>query len=203
MTAMSESRNLLVTTICLLFLITSAYAGQKTNPSGICIFDDLVTKELITSGCKTSIPSKFTTANIEVGKVYSIIFQFSGRRRDDYFMCTVTIAHSGKLLDPQRYEELYQAEKQEAFKRGKEYYDFYFPRIGKRALIDDIRFGPGGGGFSLTFTTSDECYDVRVEQSELLSIGIDEPKIDIHKIAKKISELYDKKVQNKAHSPCH
>ena len=53
-------------------------------------------------------------------------------------------------------------------------------------------FGPGGGGGGLRFATSDNRYAIAVELINDLSDTAVDPKLDVPKLARLISESYDR-----------
>lgn len=155
----------------------------------------MITKELIAANCNCTVPFNFIATEKDGHKIYGADFQVPNRDGGNYYFCTIKIASAGDLLDPEVYLRAYEREKKEKHDRGKKYFSYYFPAIGKRAILYIDGFGPGGGGYSLIFTTSDDRFDVSVSLSMLLSDETDEPEVDLHKLAKHISDLYDQKVQ--------
>ena len=169
-------------------------AGQGAAPLPATVFDGLITKKFIAANTTSAVPFVLSTLRKGDRNVYSADYQVSGRAARNYYFCTITVAGAGKLLDPKVYQEAYARERREKADRGEEYFDVTFPAIGKRAWRRIDGFGPGGGGYSLTFATADNRFDVSVRLSMRLSNEQDELDVDIHKLAKRIADLYDQKM---------
>lgn len=183
-----------VIVVSLLYQAAGVLAGQDAAPLSAAAFDSLITKELITVNTTGAVPFVFSTLRKGDRKVYGADYQVSRRDSKNYYFCTITIAGAGKLLDPKVYGEAYARERKEKADRGEKYFAVTFPAIGKRAWRRIDGFGPGGGGYSLTFTTVDNRYDVSVRLSMRLANEQDEPEVNIHKLAKRIADLYDQKI---------
>lgn len=176
------------------FILCIALGAQGTEIPNSKIFDRLITKELVASGFKREIPLSFKIFDQGNIRIYESYYQFPRKVSTEHYTCSINIAQSGKLLDPEQYRQRYADVKQNHSDRGKEYFLTEFPNIGKRAQRDFMSAGPGGAAFSLTFTTSDGKFDVRIIISNLLPEGIEDPNFNIEEMARKISELYDKEV---------
>jgi hypothetical protein len=97
-------------------------------------------------------------------------------------------------LDPKEYERRRaQDEAKQDYRDREKYFLNEYPPIGKRAQREFLGFGPGGGAFGLTFTTSDGKFDIRIIISNLLPNEVEMPDFDIIETAKRISQLYDRK----------
>lgn len=183
-----------VIVISLLCRAAGVLAGQGATPLSTTVFDGLITKEFIAANTTSAVPFVFSLLEKGDRKVYIADYQVSHRDTRNYYFCTITVAGAGKLLDPKVYREAYARERKEKADRGEKYFAVTFPVIGKRAWRRIDGFGPGGGGYSLTFTTADNRYDVSVSLSMRLSDEHDEPEVDIHQLAKRIADLYDETI---------
>ena len=184
-----------IAVISFLVMAAGSFSCQRASFVEKPLFDDLITKETITANCNCTVPFKFIATEKDGNKIYSADFQVPNRDAGNYYFCTIRIARAGDLLDPEVYLRAYEREKKEKHDRGKKYFSYYFPAIGKRALLYIDGFGPGGGGYSLVFTTSDERFDVSIRNSMLLSDETGELEVDIHKLAEHISAGYDRRTR--------
>lgn len=184
----------------LLLISSSVYAAHEV--SGRCaVFDEIGIEQGLSAECTHSGHHFFERMFTEDQRVYALIYGVTKDKPE--FGCTVRVSDGETLLDSKQFSKRYVTERREKADRGESYFDFYFPKIGKRAFVEATSFGPGGGGLSLTFTTSDGCCDVKVEQSGLLS-GQEKSAFDLHKLAKTLSDAYDHKIIGQAskESPC-
>ncbi len=176
-------------------MAAGSFSCQRASFVEKPVFDGLITKESIAANCNCTVPFNFITTEKDGHKIYNADFQVPNRDAGNYYFCTITIAGAGDLLDPEAYLRAYEREKKEKHDRGKEYFSYYFPAIGKRAILYIDGFGPGGGGYSLMFMTSDDRFDVSVRLSMRLSDETSELEMDIHKLAEYISAGYDRRTR--------
>ena len=165
---------------------------------GCAVFDDIATQEMLLTACTASGPRSFAALKPEGQRLY--VLSYGPAKENPDSGCTVRVASGGALLDRRHFAEHYEAERKAKADRGASYFDFYFPKIGRRALVEPGGFGPGGGGYSIIFTTSDGCCDVKVEQGGLLSDD-DNALVDLHKLARSLSDAYDHALQKANLSP--
>lgn len=161
-------------------LLSSGCIGQETKHP----FDGIIDKQLF----KEALTFEFNREANDGSRSYSYNFEFDKTSEAQHYLFLVTVVNAGDLLDLEEYTtiRLSLANKPDVLARD-------FPDIGKRARRDPPSFGPGGSTFGLTFTTSDERYDVRLVVSNLLPKGVVDPNIDIEKIGRMISDRYDNK----------
>lgn len=161
---------------------------------GLESFDSIITKDMVSSGYTGTVPLSFRVLERDGSRIYEAAYEFRSTDPAQHHTCSITVAKAGTLLDPKEYEKRYSETERDNADRGPEYLLSQFPRIGRRAQRDIFGAGPGGASFGLTFTTSDGLFDVRITVSELLPEGVEDPRFDFEKAARKISDLYDKKL---------
>ena len=171
-----------------IFLCSTSFA--KESQDAYSVLDELPIREILIKGC-VAPGAKFFQFQASPGyKIYLLTY---GKSQDNpEFGCTVRVSAAGSLLDAKTYSEQFAAARQEKADRGPDYFAFHFPPIGRRAMLEATGFGPGGGGYSLTFTTHDGCLDIQLGQSGQIS-GQVKPKVDLHGLATALSKAYDQK----------
>ena len=171
-----------------IFFCSTSFAqeSQDTYP----VLDELPIREMLIKDCVATGARFFQVQTSHNYKLYLLIY---GKTQDKpEFACTVRVSAGGSLLEARTYSEQFAAARREKADRGPDYFAFHFPPIGRRAILEATGFGPGGGGYSLTFTTHDGCLDIQVGQSGQLS-GQAKPKVDLHSLASALSKAYDQK----------
>jgi hypothetical protein len=186
------SRQLMLATFHAIVLCV-AVGAQGQALTELRTFDDLITRKLVAAGFKRPIRFSFKVFEEDKTRTYVSDYQFPRKKPTQHFTCSISVAPAGTFLDPQEYERRRAEVKRDYSDRGEEYLLHQFPPIGKRAQQDFSTFGPGGGAFGLTFTTSDGKFDVRITISNVLPSEVETPDFDIIGTAKTISQLYDRK----------
>ncbi len=196
------TKGLVLLTACLALV-----AGQGCAPGRLGkTFDELVTRELISSACENSVPFTFSVSGENGKRVYQADFEVGAEEPGIFYYCKVTVAAAGVLPERGEYE---MAKREWKRSRAKEkqmrteadlqelglsdvgFEQSMFPDIGKRAM-GWFALGPGGGAGGILFTTSDGRFDVDVEGSNKLKEGIEHPGLDYEELARRLSDLYDK-----------
>jgi len=154
--------------------------------------DSIITEELVRSGCKNALPFSFTTEHTIGRRTYHADFEFGPEHPECSTFVTITICRVGKLLDPAEYETTKKQvrEKDKKNPPDRQLEPLMFPAIGKRAMVGLV-LGPGGGGDWLVFTTSDGRFDIKVEQGNRWSEGVEGPIVLCDRIARDICSKYD------------
>jgi hypothetical protein len=173
-------------------LCIAALAQDKRLPD-LKIFDSLITRKLVASGFKKPIKFSFKITEEDNVRGYVSAYQFPHRNKYEHYICSINVATAGTFIDTQEYERRRAEYKREHPDRGEEDLLREFPPIGKRAQQDFSAWGPGGSVYGMSFTTSDGKFDVRITISNLLPNGVKTPDFDIGEMAKRISQLYDRK----------
>ncbi len=172
-------------------LITAAYSCSKSD--AFRPFDTIVTEDLVRNACKHDVPPfSFGVKQADGQRVYGVASNFGPEHPECNAYVTVTVCKAGKLLDVTEYEKSKTEIKERDMKNPDDMRlePFLLPDIGKRAMAG-FALGPGGGGDWLIFTTSDGRYDVKVEQGNRLSEGVQGPTVLCDKIARDICTAYD------------
>jgi hypothetical protein len=109
----------------------------------------------------------------------------------------VTVAPAGRLLSAKEIErvrkEVSEHDAQQPDPKLR-FGESLFPSIGKRALAG-FAIGPGGGGYSIVFTTSDGRWDIDVSAGNKMKEGMEQPGLDVDRLAQETCDLYDRAVR--------
>lgn len=114
-----------------------------------------------------------------------VVYTFERTAPEQHFSLTFTLAPAGRFIQEQDFRE----RRREAEARGTNL-ALEFPPIGLRAAHVLLGFGPGGAAESLTFTTTDGRFDIRVVQSNLMPEGVDSPTVDLRQLASALEQRY-------------
>ena len=119
--------------------------------------------------------------------------QLPDAKKEDYYVCAITIDKGGSRLSAREYER---NRARDAKKYGEEGLELWYPKIGRRAELFVTGFAPRGGGYTLVFTTTDGRYDVGVAVGDSMSGRLKGPAFDEHLAARKIAQAYDELSRN-------
>ena len=155
-------------------------------------FDRIITKDLVAAGFREKVPVSFMVTDQDSLRVYVTDYPFPRTDPAQRYTCFITVSKAGVLIDLRAYEQRYSKAQRDYADSGQEYLRSRFPQIGKRAQSEFFGVGPGGAAFGLTFTTSDERYDVRIILSNLLPVAVDDPGFDVDSTARRIAAAYDR-----------
>lgn len=185
--------NILLVTIEIALLVACSN-DKPIPPPDIIVFKKIITKELMTAGFKQpDVALVFQTKQKNGTQIYEAMVNFTQTNPDQHYVSSISVAKVGTFLSPADYEQRKTAVKQEAGNTTDKMRN-QFPDIGKRATQEFWGAGPGGASFGLTFTTSDENFDVQIAVSNLLPDGVEDPDFNVEATARKISNLYDQRL---------
>lgn len=189
---MNSAHTHLASVGALLFLtLLTGCSSQESNTLDHP-FDSIITKKFIRGQCEQSVT--FTLQKMLDDGRFNATAAFEIAPGEPEFVCRldITVAPHGVLLDPDAYEQarakLRASDAELPAERHME--AMIFPDIGKRAMLG-FALGPGGGGTTVLFTTSDEKYDVAVDYSQRGREGLPDPGLDRLEVARTVSRAYD------------
>ena len=180
-------------TLCLIVAMGVYLSGVWVRVVGPKCFDKRITPRLIASVCGKDVPFSFSSVRRWTEVEYRVLFTFKTDDPEISASITIVVAPAGRYLKPSEYER----EKAKTIESDRKeppemrWTPDLFPEIGRRARVG-LALGPGGGGDTTIFTTSDGWFDVSVSQSNRLKEGIAVPDLDMRKLTRMISDLYDK-----------
>jgi hypothetical protein len=171
--------------IAFTLISASSNAGEPQTTPSFESFDRIITPELIANHCTGICKFDLKIHNLDKPKarLYFSLFDLDTTDREVFYRCTITVTTAGDLLDPQKYQESKRVAEAEGILK-----DYFLP-IGIRAIWEPS-FGPGGGGASITFTTQDSMYDIKVSILNNLRKGMNRPEINLRHLTESISAAY-------------
>ena len=185
---------LLATFMCFWLLVFTDTNGHCKTSNKFRWFEKIITREILLGEDVEKYPLSLDI--YEENSVMSYIFEYKFEKEApfQYYICTVSVAKAGRLIDQKRYEEEYSRFKEEYLKFFPEIWTrqlgIDFPEIGRRARNGQLAVGPGGASHGLLLTTPDGKFDIRIMISNLLPETIESPDLDIARIAKAITDRY-------------
>lgn len=166
-------------------LASGAWGCASTKGSHTALIERLVDERSAANAFqpRARLDSRF----LQEDGVQSFIADLPFERRSpaEHYVLVVSVAPSGRFLDPAQYEA-----RRAAFQQTGAGMRAEFPAIGLRAQRELFGFGPGGAAYGLTFTTRDGQYDVRIMVSSLLPDSVTEPELDLEALARDIEARY-------------
>jgi hypothetical protein len=184
----------LVTFICFCLLTITEINGHCKADNKFILFEKILTREVLLGNDVEKYPLSLDV--YEENSVMRYIFEYKFEKKVpfQYYICTVSVAKAGRLIDQKRYEEEYNRFKEEYLKFFPEIWTrqlrIDFPEIGRQAPTGHLAVGPGGPSHGLLLTTPDGKFDIRIMICNLLPETIESPDLDIARIAKAISDRY-------------
>jgi hypothetical protein len=179
--------------VCGILLQLLATACSKPVPASTDaqIFDRIISKSSLLEHMERKVDLQFRVATDADRRLYEAVYAFPATRPDQHYVCAVTVAPAGTLLDPKQYSDVRAELAQRGDDEARRRLATEFPQIGLRAMLDAGSFGPGGASYGLTMTTADQKFDVKVSVSNLMPEGVPDPKLDLAGTARMISDRYD------------
>jgi len=177
----------------LLFASSPPAAELPVSKAGLAVFDDIITRTEMARGFKRAIPFSFNVHEETNTRLYVGVYEFRRMSPKEHYVFSAVVALAGVLLDVREYERR-RAEFERQPDLNEDALRAEFPAIGKRAMRNIFGFGPGGAGYGLTFTTSDERFDVRIAVSNLLPANVEPPDFRVYETAQRVSYLYDARI---------
>jgi len=184
---------LAATSFALLCASPPSAAELPIQKTGLAVFDDIITRAEMARGLEREVPFSFDVHEENQTRVYAAAYEFPRTHPREHYVFLAVVAPAGVLLDVREHEQR-RAEFERQPNVGEDVLRTEFPAIGKRAQRNIFGFGPGGGGYGLTFTTSDGIFDVRIAVSNLLPAGVESPNFRVFETAQRISYLYDVRI---------
>lgn len=138
--------------IYLIILLVSCSAYSEN------VFSKIINKKLISNTLHNKLTFNFTQENVK-NKIYYVNVSYNFPD-DSYATITIEVTKHGLLLS----KEKYMKQREKISKLNKKWLELFFPDIGKMAVYG-FALGPNGGGDGITFTTKDEKYDIKIDQS--------------------------------------
>jgi hypothetical protein len=179
----------------IIFFFVLLGAGKLSSADtveSLRLFDALITKADIIRAFE---PKKVIDFNVstENDGVRHFIAQYLFKRRtpEEHYVVDIAVAPVGNFLDPSLYKR-----RRNSAMQGDPALMADYPPIGLRAQREFFGVGPGGAAYGLTFTTSDERFDIRITISSLMPEGAEEPQLDINGFARDLSDRYDAEVKS-------
>jgi hypothetical protein len=161
------------------------------NPSArAAVFDSLITRELIAEFWSPAPAFKFAstipTAPAQAIKHFTAELEFARQNEQQHYIVDVALAEAGHYLQANTFQQRKDSDIQRDAAAIADY-----PAIGARAKREFLGAGPGGAAYGLTFTTTDQRFDVRITVSNLLPENITAPTFDVDGLAQRLSQSYD------------
>jgi hypothetical protein len=168
--------------------LSPSTANTPSAPAGV--FDSLITRELIAAFWTPAPAFKFEsttpTAPGQAIKHFTAELEFERQHEQQHYLVDVAIGEAGHYLQATTFQQRKDSDIQRDAAAIADY-----PTIGARAKREFLGAGPGGAAYGLTFTTTDERFDVRITVSNLLPDAITVPTFDIDGFAQRLSHSYD------------
>lgn len=150
----TNPKYLLVSIYTLIALAACAVNGAAENQSesDLVLWDQIVTPELFQS---LAAPGEFSRY-LEHGKlVYVFVYQPSENNSDHIWSVATEVSTAGALLKKVDYERDLASSSANTQQQD-------FPKIGARAQVTPVFFGPDGDSHGLVSTTEDELFDLKI-----------------------------------------
>jgi len=184
----------LVTFICFCLLAFTEINGHCKADNKFGLFEKILTREVLLGKDVEKYPLSLDVYDENSVMRYIFEYKFEKNAPFQYYICTVSVAKAGRLIDQKRYEEEYNRFKEEYLKFFPEIWTrqlrIDFPEIGRQAPTGQLAVGPGGASHGLLLTTPDGEFDIRIMICNLLPETIESPDLDIARIANTISDRY-------------
>lgn len=170
-------------------LVSGALGCASTPRSSTAMIERLVDDQSAENAFQPGVRLDSRFAREGEVQSFAAAYPFERLNPAEHYTLQVSIAPSGRFLDPIQYEA-----RRAAFRQTGASSQDEFPEIGLRAQWEFFGVGPGGAAYGLAFTTRDGQYDVRITVSALLPETVTEPKLDLEAFARSIEARYDAQV---------
>jgi hypothetical protein len=173
-------------------LFSASKLSFADTAQGLGLFDVLITKADIIREFESK---KVMDFNVSTGSdgVRHFIAQYPFKRRTpaEHYAIDIAVAPMGHFLNPILYKQ-----RRNVAMQGDSAQKADYPAIGYRAQREFFGVGPGGAAYGLTFTTSDERFDIRITISSLMPEGVEGPQFDVDRFAQHLSDRYNSEVKS-------